>query len=105
MERTPPEEGLRRADAAFSLVRLLVVIAVVAVLAGLLLPGLARAKGKARSTRCSNNLRQWGLALGVYADENEDIIPRRGQGVQPLFIVNRPDDWFNALPPVVRLPS
>lgn len=109
MERGPQEESVRHACAreqnAFSLVELLVVVAVIAILAGLLLPSLARAKEKARTTQCTNNLRQWGLALALYAEENDDSIPRRGQGVQPLFIVNRPEDWFNALPPLLQLRS
>jgi prepilin-type processing-associated H-X9-DG protein/prepilin-type N-terminal cleavage/methylation domain-containing protein len=90
---------------AFTLVELLVVIAVIAILASLLLPSLARAKGKARSTQCLSNLRQWTLALSFYLEENDDCIPRRGQGVQPLFIIDRPEDWFNALPPLVGLPG
>jgi general secretion pathway protein G len=91
--------------AAFTLLELLVVIGIIAVLAGLLLPGIARAKNKARTIECLGNLRQWNLALLLYAQENEDCIPRRGQGVQPLFIIDRPEDWFNALPPVIDLPS
>lgn len=90
---------------AFTLVELLVVIAIIAVLAGLLLPGLARAKDKARATQCLSNLRQWNLALSFYLHENEDCIPRRGQGVQPLSNIDRPEDWFNALPPLLDQPS
>jgi prepilin-type N-terminal cleavage/methylation domain-containing protein/prepilin-type processing-associated H-X9-DG protein len=92
-------------SAGFTLVELLVVIAIIAVLASLLLPGLARVKGKARAIQCLSNLRQWNIALAIYLHENEDCIPRRGQGVQPLFIVDRPEDWFNALPTAVALPS
>ena len=89
----------------FSLLELLLVIAIVAVLAGLLLPALARAKAKARSAQCLNNLRQWGLAFRQYADDNQDYLPRRGQGVKPLEQIDRPEDWFNALPPYLKLPS
>lgn len=89
----------------FTLIELLVVIAIIAILVGVLLPSLARAKDKARATQCISNLRQWGIALTLYVAENEDCIPRRGQGVQPLFLIDRPEDWFNALPPVLGLPS
>ena len=90
-------------SAAFSLVELLVVIAVIAALCGVLLPSLSRARDKARSTQCATNLRQWGLAFSQYADDNNDFLPRRGQGPKPLEQINRPDDWFNALPPYLKL--
>jgi type II secretory pathway pseudopilin PulG len=78
---------------------LLVVIAIIALLAALLLPALGQAQAKARSTQCISNLRQWGLAFRQYADDNKDSLPRRGQGVQPLAQIDRPEDWFNSLPP------
>ncbi len=94
-----------RAWHGFTLVELLVVIAIIAVLAGLLLPALASAKAKSRSAQCLGNLRQWGLAFHMYADDHNDFLPRRGQGVQPLFQIDRSDDWFNALPPYLGSPS
>ncbi len=94
-----------RSTSAFTLVELLVVIAIIAILASLLLPSLARAKNKARSTQCASNLRQWGFTYRQYADDNKDCLPRRGQGVKPLDQIDRPEDWFNALPPYLSLPS
>ncbi len=96
---TRPNSG-----AAFTLVELLVVIAIIAILAAILLPALSRAEGKARATQCVSNLRQWGLAFRQYADDHTDFLPRRGQGVQPLAQIDRPEDWFNALPTYFNLP-
>jgi prepilin-type N-terminal cleavage/methylation domain-containing protein len=89
---------------AFTLIELLVVIAIIAVLAALLLPAVAAAREKGRGAQCASNLRQWGLAFNMYAGDNDDFLPRRGQGVQPLNQINRPTDWFNALPVYFNLP-
>jgi prepilin-type N-terminal cleavage/methylation domain-containing protein/prepilin-type processing-associated H-X9-DG protein len=82
----------------FTLLELLVAVAIIAILAAMLLPAIGRGKARAHSAQCVNNLRQWGLAMRAYADDNDDVLPHRGQGVQVLTRIDRPEDWFNALP-------
>jgi prepilin-type N-terminal cleavage/methylation domain-containing protein/prepilin-type processing-associated H-X9-DG protein len=68
--------GRRDLAGAFSLVELLVVIAIIAILASLLLPVLSRSKAKASNVACVNNLRQLAIATRLYADDNQERLPR-----------------------------
>ncbi len=61
---------------AFTLIELLVVIAIIAILAALVLSALGRAKASARSIQCLGQMRQLGLAVCLYADDNGDEFPR-----------------------------
>jgi len=62
-------------EQGFTLIELLVVIAIVAILAALLLPALASAREQGRKAVCLSNLRQMGIALQGYANDNEGKIP------------------------------
>jgi prepilin-type N-terminal cleavage/methylation domain-containing protein len=64
-----------KAAAGFTLVELLVVIAVIAILAALFLPALGRAKAKAQRTACMNNLRQISSGVHMYSDDANDVSP------------------------------
>jgi prepilin-type N-terminal cleavage/methylation domain-containing protein len=65
----------RKCGQGYSLVEVLVVIGVLGVLAGMMLPSLAKSKEKVRVTQCINNLKQIGTGMALYTHDNRDVYP------------------------------
>jgi prepilin-type processing-associated H-X9-DG protein/prepilin-type N-terminal cleavage/methylation domain-containing protein len=106
MDRSGRERG------GFTLVELLIVIGIIALLVGILLPALNKARAAAQTVQCASNLRQWGVGLQMYVDENQGLMPFKGckgydnttdiigpSNGAPLGIAE-PSIWYNALPPL-----
>ncbi|MCB1128204.1 MAG: prepilin-type N-terminal cleavage/methylation domain-containing protein [Verrucomicrobiae bacterium] len=87
---------------AFTLLELLVVIAVIATLAGMLLPVLVKARRQAERIFCLNNLKQWGYATQLYAVDHDDYLPPEGTPNPGSRSTNI--GWYIQLPRVLDLP-
>src|SRR5258705_12333263 len=90
-QNTTMRQTTSRPWAAFTLIELLVVIAIVAILAALLLPGLARAKEKGKQTFCINSERQQAMAVFMYADEHSDNLPPVAFRAISGYVTNWPE--------------
>jgi prepilin-type N-terminal cleavage/methylation domain-containing protein/prepilin-type processing-associated H-X9-DG protein len=97
---------------AFTLIELLIVVAIIGLLAALLLPALFNAKAAARRTECLSRQSQWAIAFHEYADDNDGWIPREGYHSNGDVFWNNwaqvqngasKDVWYNALPPYLSV--
>jgi prepilin-type processing-associated H-X9-DG protein/prepilin-type N-terminal cleavage/methylation domain-containing protein len=108
--------GLTGFTSGFTLVELLVVVGIIAVLIGILMPALTKARKAAYEAACMSNMRQWGIGIQMYVDQNRGALPSKGEGADgstqanafgPISngngVVGYDDQyiWFNAIPPFV----
>jgi prepilin-type N-terminal cleavage/methylation domain-containing protein len=90
---------IQRRPAAFTLVELLTVVAVIGILAGILIPVAANARARARDSKCISNLRQIGVATGAYVADNRGFLPVNPYGADgyPAGV----DRWYYLLAPYI----
>ena len=79
--------------ASFTLIEMLVVIAIIGILAGMLLPALARAREQARQAKCKSNLHQIGLGIATYSEINHEFYP-----LQEYYETASPTDYTERVP-------
>ncbi len=83
----------------FTLIELLVVIAIIALLLSIVMPSLARVKGKARSLVCKANLKQWGLIVTLYSEANDGRMQDNGDGMPSGQV------WYRFFEPYYQEPD
>ncbi|MBM4099767.1 MAG: DUF1559 domain-containing protein [Planctomycetes bacterium] len=94
---------MKNRNRAFTIVELMVTVSIIALLIGLLLPGLGMVRANARATKSQSNLRQWGLGTIAWAGIHDEQLPWEGlkDGNDMGTNLAQPKYWANAIPPMV----
>lgn len=88
------EHSMNHNRGAFTLIELLVVIGIIAILVGLVLPSLSKARDNGRTVVCLSRLRELGKGWQMYADENDNVI-LPGRMFKKTGGINNPDNWYD----------
>lgn len=75
-----------RSSSAFTLIELLIVLAIIVILAGLLAPGVVKAREKARRVKCQSNMHQIWLAISQYRDDHNEQYPKSLDEIYDTYI-------------------
>lgn len=99
--------GQASCASGFSLIELIVVVGIIALLAGMVIPTIGRVRENGKSTECVNNLRQIGQGFALYVDEHRGIFPGDGTagGVGTEADIAQADAWYNVIPPYLQMDS
>src|SRR5580700_2289087 len=96
----------RSTNRAFTLIELLVVIAIIAILASILFPVFAQARAQARKTTCLSNNKQVGLAMLMYVQDYDEVLPLLFMPTSTYnaqdYIPNATRDWHNLIQPYAK---
>ena len=98
----PARVSVFRRRAAFTLIELLTVIAIIGILAAIIIPTVGKVRQSAKSAQCLSNLRQMGMGFNLFASDNKGRLPRVGLNPRP----NRPEVidalWYSAISPYIQ---
>ena len=98
----------RQQRAAFTLIELLIVVAIIALLLGLLIPTVNHVRTRAKEMVSQNNMKQWGIGFINFATERKGMLPWEGEkdaNQMPRNLADRQRWWANAVPPYVDQPA
>ncbi|MFY4729985.1 DUF1559 domain-containing protein [Nitrospira sp. BLG_2] len=101
--RNPWRHSIPMSRRAVTFMEVLVVVGVLLLLLSMLFPSIGSAREQSRRILCQNNLRQWGMAMQAYRDDNKNYLPM--EGTTGATGHKLPYGWYNVLPPYLNAPA